>query len=310
MRAQLRSILYASRVDDAEALITTFRDTWQVNAPQFVQFMNKNYFDSVADKRRWMYCHREGISFAWINTNNYIESWHNTLKKHFFKDKSLKRLDHVIHTLVHGAIPHYEQRCIRHQLQVGPMASTVRDALVAQDIAQNHMDLKRAQNPNASFLIPTNDPATFKVESFQDPLTLYDIEVDWKKGLSGHVINCNCPLFLKMGKCCKHIAVAIIELPYTEFSHAGHWEPRDSDEIPADLNAPATDAEREPVSILQLKHYLHAFSSLLNTLDASRPVTNHEELLSALAKGLALCEEHVPILPEHSLNRKRQRQRH
>ncbi|KAI1288883.1 hypothetical protein EDD11_009573 [Mortierella claussenii] len=136
--------------------------------------MDKCYFNSDSDKRRWMYCYREGVSYSWINTNNYIESWHNTLKKHFFKDKTERRIDVVIYTLVHRALPHYEQRCIRYEVQVGRMASTVKDTLIAKNTALDHMDLKRTQDPEASFLIPTADPLVFLVESFQGPPITYE----------------------------------------------------------------------------------------------------------------------------------------
>lgn len=179
MRTDLRSILYAPTEGRAEALIDAFRNSWQELAPLFVQYMEKNYLDSVADRRRWMYCYRAGVSYAWINTNNYVESWHNTLKKHFFKDKQQRRIDSVIYTLVHQAIPHYQQRCVRHSVQVGRMASTARDALVANNTALYHMDYKRAEDPQVAFLIPTMDFTVFQVMPFQGPpTTTYEIKVD------------------------------------------------------------------------------------------------------------------------------------
>ena len=37
----------------------------------------------VKQRERWMFCYRQGLSYATIDTNNFIESWHNTLKRHF-----------------------------------------------------------------------------------------------------------------------------------------------------------------------------------------------------------------------------------
>ncbi|OAQ28297.1 hypothetical protein K457DRAFT_76445, partial [Linnemannia elongata AG-77] len=60
-----------------------------------------------------MLCHRQQVNYSYINTNNYIESWHNTLKRHFFKDKQQRRLNSVIHILTKKAVPYFQQMCVR-----------------------------------------------------------------------------------------------------------------------------------------------------------------------------------------------------
>lgn len=54
-----------------------------------------------------MLCHRQDVNYGYISTSIYIESWHNPLKKHFFKDKHRRRLDSVIHTLTKKAVPYF-----------------------------------------------------------------------------------------------------------------------------------------------------------------------------------------------------------
>ena len=72
----------------------------------------------LSDRRRWMFCHREGVFFAWINTNNYVEFWHNSLKIHFFRDKQKWQCDFI---LVENATSRYQKMCKRHWMQVGRM---------------------------------------------------------------------------------------------------------------------------------------------------------------------------------------------
>ncbi|KAI8599565.1 hypothetical protein EDD21DRAFT_307830, partial [Dissophora ornata] len=60
-----------------------------------------------------MLCYRQDVYYASIDTNNYIESWHNTLKLHFFKDKHQRRADTVIYVLAMMAVPHFQAKCIR-----------------------------------------------------------------------------------------------------------------------------------------------------------------------------------------------------
>lgn len=257
-----------------------------------------------------MFCHRVNISYAWINTNNYIESWHNSLKKHFFKDKQQRRLDTVIYTLVQTAIPHYQQMCIRHSMQVGRMSPGAREVLMANILASNYMDQKRAEDPQVTFLIPTADRAVFQVQSFQGPPTTYNVKIEWAQGFAGHVTSCTCLKFVQQSKCCKHIALVTFELPYTEFGQAGHWNLRDQPflEDPSTEDTPAM-AVAEPASILLFKSYMHQFNNVLSVLDDKRAFTNQEEVLGTMRRALELCNLHAPVLAEHSLSNKRKRQR-
>ncbi|KAG0275734.1 hypothetical protein BGZ97_010230, partial [Linnemannia gamsii] len=86
----------------AQALIKAFRETWS-HQKELLEYLDKNYFGrsmfqphewQVKERQEsWMLCYRQDISYASIDTNNYIESWHNTLKRHFFKDKQQRRPD-------------------------------------------------------------------------------------------------------------------------------------------------------------------------------------------------------------------------
>ena len=91
-----------------------------------------------------MLCHRQQVNYSYINTNNYIESWHNTLKEYFFKDKQQRRLDSVIHTLTKKTVPYFQQMCVRHIVQVGRMTPGRKKALIARTAVQNHIDRTQA----------------------------------------------------------------------------------------------------------------------------------------------------------------------
>ena len=111
---------------------------------------------------------------------------------------------------------------------------------------------------------------------------------------------------------CKHIALATIELPYTEFHHAGHWKLRDQsslEDLSIDEDAPAVAMAAEPTAMLLFRHYLQGFNNVISIVDDKSAITNQEEVLSAMKRALELCELHVPVLAKHSLSNKRQRQR-
>jgi hypothetical protein len=68
-----------------------------------------------------MLCYRQGLNCATIDTNNFIESWHNTLKRHFFKDQQKRRVDMVVYILAKMAIPHFQYKVMRSVVKVGRM---------------------------------------------------------------------------------------------------------------------------------------------------------------------------------------------
>ncbi|KAG0223876.1 hypothetical protein BGW42_005500, partial [Actinomortierella wolfii] len=77
-----------------------------------------------APRESWMVCFRQGYPTGSIDTNNLIESWHNTLKRHFFRDRLKRRADHVIYILVYGAIPKFKEACDPELANVGRASKT------------------------------------------------------------------------------------------------------------------------------------------------------------------------------------------
>lgn len=282
-------------------MITTFRDSWKEHAPQFVLYMDRNYFDVIADRKHWTYCHREGVS-AWTDDDSYIESWHTTVKGRFFKYQTAQHPDTVIHTLVHKVILHYQQRCIRHVYLASRKALAIKNKMSVQEIAQAYMDGKRAENPDVSLLVPTEDPNVFKIESFQAPLRIYNVTVDWTKGPADYIVSCSCPPFNKTNGRCKHMAVSAIELH-------NDWEQRNStpvENLIEDDEAPIPLSRGEEMTI-QIQQSIQTLHTILDRQDTSFEITHQEEVLGALRKAVELCEKHIPVLPEHSVSRKRQR---
>ena len=305
-------MLYTRSREEAETLVTAFQHTWERLAPKIVQYLNRNYLDSEADRRRWMFCYREGVHYAWINTNSYIESWHNTLKKHFFKDQQKRRLDSVIYILIHKAIPLYRQKGIRHAVQVGRMTPARKKALHARQLALNHMDAKRAQDPDAIFLFQTAENDVLKVRSFTVDNKSYAVKANWSAGLVGHFNSCTCIDFASTKMCCKHIALATIELPHMKFYYSGHWEGRDTAppmEEQADLVATIGPVSNQEAFVRLLKHYADDLSDMLSILDEGVTIPNLGEILGSLKTSNELCHKYLPVQLVHSLNRKHTRQR-
>ncbi|KAF9382022.1 hypothetical protein BGX21_001943 [Mortierella sp. AD011] len=195
------------------------------------------------------------------------------------------------------------------------MARARRNALVARPAAMEHIDQQRIQNPDAILLFQTLDDTVLQVLSFTKADIVYDIKVDRTRGLAGQFNSCSCPYFSNNKMCCKHFALANLELPYTKFYYKGHWDARsegpltkplftEDDSLPP-ISYPSATLTPSDLAI----HYIQKLTGLMNTLDSENPLSNHQEILDSLKKSYELCERYFPVLPEHNLSRKRARQR-
>lgn len=213
---------------------------------------------------RWMICYRQDVSYANIDTNNYIESWHNTLKKHFFKDSRMQRPDRVIHSLAKVALPHYQRKCMLQTLGVGRMTPAQKKARDSQYRAMDQLK----KGAIAGMVLGTPSPNTLAVRSFSNDNHFYNIELDFSKRELGHFTSCTCPDFFQSRMVCKHISLAMMIIPFVEFESRGTWE---GASVPLEPIADvAADLELEPIPPTDMfEIYAEKLSSLIRMKDPS-----------------------------------------
>ncbi|KAG9063997.1 hypothetical protein KI688_004111 [Linnemannia hyalina] len=207
-------------------------ETWS-DQTALLKYLDKNYFGRSMFKAHewqvketqesWMLCYRQDVSYASIDTNNYIESWHNTLKRHFFRDKQQRRPDTVIYVLAILAVPHFQQKCIRSIVNVGRMNPAQSEELKKTAIAVDHIKTRESKGYVGAYITQTSDD-TLYVESFTNPTVGYDIKIDFSKTPTGHITRCTCEYFQNHRSCCKHIALVQVEIPSISLFRADFWE--------------------------------------------------------------------------------------
>ncbi|KAF9405003.1 hypothetical protein BGZ76_006724, partial [Entomortierella beljakovae] len=67
-----------------------------------------------------------------------------------------RRVDTVVFILVNKAIPHYQQMCIRHSVQVGRMTPGRKNAEKARQLAMEFINQKRLDDPEIVLLHSTS----------------------------------------------------------------------------------------------------------------------------------------------------------
>ncbi|KAG0003643.1 hypothetical protein BGZ80_005761, partial [Entomortierella chlamydospora] len=90
-RKALCGIMYEPNLLRARERIKEFRDNWGRRFPEFTQDMEANYFNRELRTESWMTTHRQEL-YDEMDTNNFMESWHNLLKNHFLKGRQISFL--------------------------------------------------------------------------------------------------------------------------------------------------------------------------------------------------------------------------
>jgi hypothetical protein len=256
-----------------------------------LDYLEKNYFEERS-QARWMLFYRQDIPVAAIDTNNYIESWHNTLKTHFFKNRQKRRLDTVIYTLAKNAIPFYQRKCLLSRLQVGRMGATQRAAMDARLKAQEYIAKQRSLGYYGELVFGTRDREVVKVRSFDDSQvgTFYEIQLDFSRnGNIGDISSCQCKAHQRTRTVCKHIAMVMLEKPPIQFKHlTALWQPHDNHE--------SIEYDEDPIDE-------KPFATVLSLHSEQDRIIQRLSQLSLTASGIEVLRKALETLEENNLHR-------
>jgi SWIM zinc finger len=277
--------------------------------PKLLQYLDKNYFKET-ELQRWMVCFRENLNSAGINTNNYVESWHNALKMYFLKDRQKRRVDVVIHILAKSVVPFYEYKLTSARHSVGRMTSVQRAAANGRIKASAYIAMRRSQGYAGQFVFPTDDPAIIHAPSFeQDPaanLRMYELRLDFSRVRDiGEIISCQCPHFRRIKACCKHIALVILEKEPIAFRVvAAQWEHQG--EAPVDMEP--IDAQDDPLDFPPIPEPKEAEDPSVEYIQRLRRLDLDEEHLARLKALVEHLEMECPRKDVDDWRRRRDRQ--
>ncbi|KAF9926702.1 hypothetical protein FBU30_003778 [Linnemannia zychae] len=281
-RSDLRRILYEKDKTIAQELIKTFRETWS-DQKELLDYLNKNYFGS------------------------YIESWHNTLKRHFFRDNQQRRSDTVIYILAILAVPHFQQKCIRSIVNVGRMNPAQSEELLKTTIALDHIKARVLKGYVGAYIKQASDD-TLYVESFTKLGVGYEFKIDFSKTPTGHIIECSCEYFKNHRSCCMHISLVQVELPPISLFRADIWEHQanfHSGMLKPDIKSNPDDAAPE---VDQIRFAIQRLGILEELWDKKAEYPQRMLVQTKLQEALDLFEASFPRYPGQNLNNKRPRQ--
>lgn len=299
----LRAIMYQPDPIRTRAAIQRFRIDFS-HLTEMMEYLDTYYF--AEGKTNWMLSERQGVYHAQIHTNNFVESWHRTLKVRFFHQRRAKRVDRVIYTLSHQATPFFYRKTVESSVGVGRVSKKQKKVWASHDRAFDHFTHKKRNGHQGSLvkLVDLTDTNTFEVQSFSDPTVKYQISSEPGDGPLPVFTACSCLDFQTRKQVCKHIALSMFELPGYEFREP--TEPKvviqaGLDEVVEQEEGPA--AEEGTQEQKEANDLIQEMVSLLKGINV-KALGRNEEAVRSLKRSRELLDN----LPENLFRLKRQRQ--
>ncbi|KAI8981403.1 hypothetical protein BDB01DRAFT_724108 [Pilobolus umbonatus] len=121
----MKTLIHQSTIDGFNTMLEQFK----LKYSNHVRFLN--YLDTYYIQNGWYrhWCKAfQPDRFTNMETNNYVESWHNQLKSMYLKRKGNRRVDRLIYILVNDVEPDYISTVNRLVLRIGRMSPDEREA--------------------------------------------------------------------------------------------------------------------------------------------------------------------------------------
>ncbi|KAF9369490.1 hypothetical protein BGX21_005943, partial [Mortierella sp. AD011] len=194
--AELRTILYDPYLDRALRRIESFKAKWKDhNDSKVLDYLEKRYF--TEDRRkRWMKAYRMRKFYAGMDTNNYVESWHNHLKSHFLRGHSNCRGDRLIYILSRDVDEFYQLRALQSVRRYGRHTKGERDDFMQMKF----LDGKSMDELKSMVAYVEPHEGVYFITSFSKSGGYYFVHVE-----NNVIMKCCCHYFMYSGRPCRHM---------------------------------------------------------------------------------------------------------
>ncbi|KAG0318784.1 hypothetical protein BG000_004075, partial [Podila horticola] len=169
------------------------------NAKQATE--EEHYFPEHKQER-WLYAHRQDVSFSRVTSSDHSSSWRSSLKANLVTDCKQTREDLVIRSLARRTEATFG----------GDIRSNLESDYYGSSRRQDDARRVKSRAPSQS-LVSAIDDETLCVKSFVSS-SKYKIAIDPKEH---SILSCSCPDFFTRGRECKHIALVKLERPTYRF---------------------------------------------------------------------------------------------
>ncbi|KAF9345666.1 hypothetical protein BGX34_004555 [Mortierella sp. NVP85] len=106
----------------------------------------------------WMKAYRQDEFYAGMDTNNYVESWHNHLKMHFLKRQFRVRADRMVYLLSNKVVDYFKNEEFQAYVRVGRKHLLVLARRFPEKLSLLTLDM--FDRPSVADSLPSNDDST------------------------------------------------------------------------------------------------------------------------------------------------------
>lgn len=196
---ELRSILYDQDLGRARNKIAEFERNWSECSDGKLWAYVRDFYLGEPRQRRWMKAYRKGKFYAGMDTNNYVESWHNHLKSHFLRGHNHCRGDRLLYVLSHDVDAYYHAERVHAVIRVGR-----RSPGEILDIKQKSYMEGMSEATLQERIIAAE--GKFCVRSFLFEGMFYNLAVSDDNVITG----CNCSYFESKRRVCRHMLLLYV----------------------------------------------------------------------------------------------------
>lgn len=195
MMSHVKDIMWKAEPEEARAGLLAFRSTYD-SQPAFLEYFYRQWVNEGRFEK-WTAAHQPNFQ-TMMETNNFVESWHNQLKTFYLERRRNRRVDRLVYILVHDVQFDMEHNVDRAAHNIGRMSAGERQArqreVAAESIPSSMLEDTVRLNLGDS---------TIAVASFTKPDECYTISLQGE-----HVMLCDCRDFEFRRAPCKHMFLA------------------------------------------------------------------------------------------------------
>ncbi|KAG0195928.1 hypothetical protein BGX28_000358 [Mortierella sp. GBA30] len=223
MRPLLNEVRRAKSAEEMQISWEMFKAKYPT-ATTLIRYIEKNWINE-ASLVRWVSFAREGHQH--IDTNNLIESWHKTLKKHHLGSERNVRADFLIY-LLQGVV-NQDFRLTYYKIKNGfqPLA------LSSYDKQRKAKAMALRFDQALELVNGRLEESKFMVKSFTGSSLEYDVAVDIERNL---LLSCSCADYIRHRIPCKHFYLIVRIFNIFEIKYTPDPEPTRDDGIDDNSN--------------------------------------------------------------------------
>ncbi|CAD6886073.1 unnamed protein product, partial [Tilletia caries] len=189
-RALLRNLVYARSPETFQQLLAEFQREWGMFFPDFLAYFRREW-QVKRPPSSWSMAFRKHAHFG-IDTNNYVESWHGTLKMNYLGLIRKQRVDRVILVLAREVVPDYARRLTQ----------------CMKGIAQRSFCAQEKEARKVAYGLQWTQVAEMVEGDVEGSLSIVASSGSHSYKVDFNLTKCTCPHYAATHLACKHMFIA------------------------------------------------------------------------------------------------------